>query len=293
MKYFIDKSETLVLDKKARSMLSGNFIKLSDGVTHYKFAGPEHGELVILVGGLTVPLFYWDRLASLLHKAGYRTLAYSAYGRGYSDRLSVPYGDKLFVRQLHELIKALNISTKNHILSASMGALIAMGYCKEHAESVSSLTIAGPAGLSRPPVLLRLIMRSNLIATLMAKTIGRKWLKSHESNDLGDKTHERELSAMLRDAFQYQGSIHAVFDTLQNFGLFSRQSLYRAVAEKSIPSLLIWGQDDQVTPIDKIDDARHFLCPQRTHVVACGHMVPFERPEIVSSQFQSFLESKT
>ncbi|MFQ6397386.1 hypothetical protein ACLMAJ_28515 [Nocardia sp. KC 131] len=39
----------------------------------------------MLTPGLTIPLFYGDGLVSELHPRGLRTLAYSAYGRGYSD----------------------------------------------------------------------------------------------------------------------------------------------------------------------------------------------------------------
>ncbi|MDT5069703.1 MAG: hypothetical protein QOK02_5858, partial [Mycobacterium sp.] len=60
MKYFTVSSESRRLDDLTRRQLRGSFIELSDGVTHYELRGPEEGALVVLVPGLTIPLFYWD-----------------------------------------------------------------------------------------------------------------------------------------------------------------------------------------------------------------------------------------
>src|SRR3569833_3925222 len=108
MKYFTVTSENQQLDDITRRRLRGSFIELSDGVTHYELRGPTDGALVVLVPGLTIPLFYWDAFADELHARGLRTLAFSAYGRGYSDRVPNRYDDALFGRQLREIITALD-----------------------------------------------------------------------------------------------------------------------------------------------------------------------------------------
>ena len=157
MKYFVDAGEDRRLDTASRQALRGGFVSLSDGVTHYELSGPEHGELVVLVPGITIPLFYWDVLASRLHTRGLRTLAYSAYGRGYSDRIQAVHDEALFVRQLAELPVALGLTGPYHLVGTSMGALIAMAYATEHRASISTLSVVGPAGLTEQPVPQRLL----------------------------------------------------------------------------------------------------------------------------------------
>lgn len=292
MKYFVMPDEDLSLNPSSRSALRGSFVELSDGITHYELTGPESGDIVILVGGLTVPLFYWDRLSLMLHAAGLRTLTYSTYGRGYSDRIKGRYNDALFVRQLSELIASLPITAKYHVVGASMGALIAMGHALQNSSSVATLTMAGPAGLTEIPAALRWLQSSDWLGHFFAKHFGRRWLRSHENDDLGDRTHAAELAAMLRDAFRYEGSIHAIFDTLQHFRLFSRSYLYRSVGDLRVPTMLIWGKEDRVTPISKIDDARTLLRPAQCHVIECGHMVPFERSRAVAEKIVSFIGTR-
>ncbi|MQB34290.1 alpha/beta fold hydrolase [Rhizobium rhizogenes] len=277
MKYFIADGEGLQIDAISRKNLRGSFVALGDGVTHYELSGPEQGPLAILVGGLTIPLFYWDAVASRLHEQGLRTLTYSFYGRGYSDRVTLRYDEALFLRQLAELIDALGLSGPHHIVGSSMGALVAMGHISRFPKAAATLAIAGPAGLAKKPLPLRLLLSGDRQALFIARKFGRHWLASHEKHNLGDTTRSQELAAMLRDSQQYQGSLHAIIDTIQNFPLFGRTALYRAIGALALPTLLIWGREDRVTPISKIGAAESMLMPQQTHVLECGHMVPFER----------------
>ena len=134
MKYFVAAGEDRRLDAATRRSLRGSYIRLSDGVTHYELTGPDGGDVAVLAGGLTIPLFYWDELAAELHNRGLRTLAYSGYGRGYSDRIVARYDQALFVRQLSELIEHLELRAPRHVVGTSMGALIAMAYVSQHVD---------------------------------------------------------------------------------------------------------------------------------------------------------------
>jgi pimeloyl-ACP methyl ester carboxylesterase len=100
IRYFVARGETARLDGAARTTLRGSYVSLADGITHYELTGPDGGELIVLIPGITIPLFYWDRLVEPLHAEGFRTLAFSAYGRGYSDRARATYDESLFVGQL-------------------------------------------------------------------------------------------------------------------------------------------------------------------------------------------------
>lgn len=291
MRYFAAHGEDRRLDDASRPGLRGDFVSLSDGITHYELSGPEDGDLAILVGGLTVPLFYWDGVVPVLHDRGLRTLAYSGYGRGYSDRVTATYSDDLFVRQLTELIESLGLNGPYHVVGASMGALTAMGYATRNAAPVATLTLAGPAGLTHRPAALRWLLSGDRRAGFVARHIGRRWLERHEGAELGDRSRAAELSAMLRDAYRYEGSIYALFDTLQNFQLFDRADLYQGIGDLRMPTMLIWGRDDRVTPFDRLGTARALLRPSTCHVVECGHMVPFERPRETADMIASFVRS--
>src|SRR5262245_47749978 len=88
------------LDDAARAALPGQFVKLSDGYTHYEISGPPDGRVVVLAAGFSVPYYIWDPTFSALTAGGFRVLRYDYYGRGYSDRPDIAFNDEMYVRQL-------------------------------------------------------------------------------------------------------------------------------------------------------------------------------------------------
>ena len=104
--------ERLALDDETRREAPGKFVRLSDGVTHYTIDGPDSGRVVVLAHGFSVPLYIWDSTATALASHGYRVVRYDTYGRGFSDRPNVVYDDKLYERQLGELLDSLQIAGK-------------------------------------------------------------------------------------------------------------------------------------------------------------------------------------
>nr|WP_280304428.1 alpha/beta hydrolase [Nocardia abscessus] len=151
MKYFVVPGETRHLGQATRAGLRGDFIECGDRITHYEMAGPDGGEVVVFAGSLTTPLFYWDQLAGELHSRGFRTVAYSPYGRGYSDRVDAAYDEALFVRQIADLPQRLDLAEPFHLVGASMGALVGMAFAQRQTDRIATFTLAGPAGLQPTP----------------------------------------------------------------------------------------------------------------------------------------------
>lgn len=292
MKCFSAATEDRRLDAAARRSLRGSYIRLSDGIAHYELTGPEGGDIVVLTGGLMIPLFYWDAMAAALHAQGLRTLAYSGYGRGYSDRVQGPYDEALFVRQLGELITQLDLPKPYHLVGTSMGALVTMAYLRHHHASAATLTLVGPAGLAPQPALQRLALSKDWSAGLIARSFGRRILHQHLGHNVRDPARASELATIVLDAFRYEGSMYAFFDTLQHFPLFDRGPLYAHTGSLGVPVNLLWGRDDDVTPIRNLDMVVNLLKPAQCDVIEdCGHMAPFEAPTLVADSVASFLAS--
>ncbi|MFD4599857.1 alpha/beta fold hydrolase [Streptomyces sp. NPDC058464] len=296
MKYFVASGEDRRLTAGSRKALRGSFVELSDGVTHYELTGPEGGDVVVMVGALTIPLFYWDRLVAELHARGLRTMAFSAYGRGYSDRVRARYDEKLFVRQLADLTDRLGLTARPlHLVGTSMGALVSMEYAARYRSSVSTLTIVGPAGLTKPkPTSPNRLLRSDLLAGFVARRRGLQLLQGHLGHNVRDPELGAKLTEMVLDGFRFEGSLYAVFDTLQHLPVAGRDDLFRRTGELGIPTLLLWGDEDNVTPLVHFDTARALLKPQQHHVITeCGHMAPFERPRDVADRIAPFVAART
>lgn len=291
LSYFVSRGETLTLNETVRKDLRGSFIRLSNGVTHYELTGPSDGALVMLVPSLTVPLFYWDQLAQRLHGMGLRTLAYSAYGRGYSDRVVSQYGPALFVGQAQELLSKLGITDVTHVLSSSMGSLISMALLQQPWFRAQTLTLIGPAGLaSQLPLIARLAKYKGL-AQVLGRLMGARGVVQHLDKNVRTAAQAFLIKQMVGEAFRYEGSIYALLSTLRAFPLIHQQALYRQTGQLRIPTLLLWGDEDHITPTREISEAKLLLQPVDAQLInRCGHMAPFECPDEVAQIFGDFLK---
>lgn len=286
MRYFTARAEDRRLDQAGRDGLRGSFVQCSDGITHYELTGPDGGAVVVLVGGLTIPLFYWDRLAEELHGKGFRTLACSGYGRGYSDRVRTEYDEALFVRQLSDLTGQLGLTDRWHVLGTSIGALVAMAFAERHLAQTATLTLIGPGGLEPKPPAGAGLLRHDRLGALLGKYLGSRMLEKHLSHNVRDAGQSAELSAMVRDCYRFEGSMYALCATIADFPLTGRQDLYARAGHWPIPSMLLWGKEDHVTPITRFDEVLGLLKPAQSHIFEeCGHMASFEQPAQVAAKF--------
>jgi pimeloyl-ACP methyl ester carboxylesterase len=84
--------------------------------------------------------------------------------------------------------------------------------------------------------------------------------------------------------------MYALLATITDFPLTARQDLYARAGQSEVPSILLWGAEDQVTPIARLDEVRGLLAPAEWHIFEqCGHMVSYERPAQVAEKFGSFV----
>lgn len=278
MRYFVAHGETTRLDQSTRLGRRGSFAVLSDGVTHYELAGPEKGPTLVFVPGLTIPLDFWDGVVDVLHDRGLRTLTYSAYGRGMSDRVRGRYGRELFVRQLDDLVRHLNL-TAHHVVASSMGALIALGYAGSPGASPASLVLSGPAGLGAARNPISLLPDRGPVLPLLGRNLLRRNLLRHLAHNVQTESDAARLSRLVLDGFQYEGSMYALTSTLKHFPLTGQHVLFDSVRHALPPTMLIWGGNDRVTPPAGFAPAAELLRPVRAeHLPDCGHMASFERP---------------
>ena len=60
------------------------------------------------VHGFSVPYYLWDPVVTALTGAGFQTLRYDLFGRGFSDRPNVSYNADLYDHQLTDLLNGLH-----------------------------------------------------------------------------------------------------------------------------------------------------------------------------------------
>jgi pimeloyl-ACP methyl ester carboxylesterase len=99
-------------------------LKLAHGRVRFEVLGPESGEGVLLVHGLTYPLEVWAGLVPHLVSQGFRVCRYDLYGRGEAEFDGTPLTLSCLAQQAVEVIDAASFRSPVSLVSLSNADLI-------------------------------------------------------------------------------------------------------------------------------------------------------------------------
>lgn len=278
------------LDESTRKEAGGSFIKLTDGTTHYELSGPKNGKPIVLVHGFSVPYFIFDPTFDFLTKAGFRVLRYDLIGRGYSDRPKTAYKIDLFVRQLRDLLEALNLPQVN-LLGLSMGGPITASFIDQNPQVVDKFILIDPAGAKRVTLSLLLeAVKLPIFGELALGLFGSGSMVKGIASDMFDPELVEHFQAQYKIQMQYKGFKYAILSTMRNRMLESFAETYARVGKLKKPTLLIWGKNDTTVPFKNSAEILKAIPHAEFHPIEnCGHIPHYEKPEIVNKVLLEFL----
>jgi pimeloyl-ACP methyl ester carboxylesterase len=279
--------EGSIMDDAARKDAPGAFVTLTHGTTHYTLTGPEQGMPVVLIhGGGITGMEVWNKNIPYLEEKGYRILAYDLYGRGYSDRPKTPYTPELLYQQVNELLDTLNFPDSLHIISMSLGSLVATEFASKSNRHVISLTLIDPAltGDYRPNPLLKIPILSDLLLTLywypQAIENQRKEFVNQPLFDL----YSKRLHYFMR----FKGYKHVNYSTWMNTLMENKLPLLGQMPPQKV--MLIYGEKDPYFPTGNLSLYKEQYPTLRiTEVEQAGHMPHYEKPEDVNTVLEEFM----
>ena len=287
--YYVWKNpEHLALNDAAREGVPGRFVRLSDGVTHYQIDGPDTGRVVMLSHGFSVPYYIWDSTATALARAGYRVIRYDTYGRGWSDRPSVAYNDRLFERQIGELLDSLHVTGKVDFGGVSFGGYTMGVYTGRHPERVRSLILVDPVAGKSPATLHPIDYP--IVGAFLFQTQAVPTMDQGQASDFIDPARFPDWAERYRVQMQYRGFGRALRSTqIERRGL-DTDTLYRRVAAGNFPVLLIWGVKDATVPFERNALVRRSIPAAEFHAIeGAGHLPILEQAARTDSIILAFL----
>lgn len=280
--------ETRTLDDAARKSAPGRFVKLTDGYTHYQIDGPDTGRTIVLAHGFSVPLYIWDSTAAALASVGYRVVRYDAYGRGYSDRPDVVYSDKLYERQIGELLDSLHVTGKVDLAGVSAGGYVTATYAGRHPDRVRSLVlvdpVAGTSNASASPY------DYPVVGEYIWQTTRVPHMAEGQPSDFVEPSRFPDWIAKYEPQMQYKGFGHALLSSTMFRRGMNTDTMYARVAAGNIPVMVIWGEQDKTVPFERSKRVLAAIPGAEFHPIpGVGHLPILERAPIVDSLFLQFL----
>jgi pimeloyl-ACP methyl ester carboxylesterase len=280
------------LNDIARKEASGAFISLSDGVTHYELRGDENAQTIVFVHGFSVPYFIFDPTFDFLFGAGFRVLRYDLFGRGFSDRPRVKYDIHLFVRQLKELLDALNIKQAS-VIGLSMGGAISTAFTSSHSGYVIKHVMIDPAGAEKIELPLAVkTAKIPVLGDLLFGLMGSGNMVKGLASDVLDKKLVERFQEQYKTQMQFKGFKRAILSSMRNGMLDSFYETYQRAGQLKKPTLLFWGRQDATVPYDHSAKIMRAIPHAEFHTIEnCGHIPHYEKPELVNSILLDFLSN--
>jgi 3-oxoadipate enol-lactonase len=195
------------------------------------------GEVVVLIHGLGENLASWVGQIKNLAR-NWRVIAMDLRGHGQSGyRLEEPLAMKAFADDVNSLLKNLGLD-QAHFCGLSMGGLIALEIFFRYRPRVKSLVLADSAPFYPPPHLLE--ERLRLLDSMEMADWGRM-VANLTLSPIASPALREEVARMFgaNERAPYRQALIATF-----------ASDYRWILPLiDVPTLILTGEEDQVTPI--------------------------------------------
>ncbi len=289
--FLILNPERETLDDEIRAHIGGDFITLPDGVVHYEIKGDKNKPLVVLVHGFSTPAYIWEPTFQALQQAGFQVLRFDLYGRGLSDRPDLPYNLDLFVRQLDQLVKGLQISKPFHLMGLSMGGPIAAAYAGRNPAAVRTLTLIDPLVTNMFKEKIFPLNIKGVGEYLMAVLIIPFILPKSQCGDFAHPENYPDWGEKYKPQTRYKGFRRAILSTMREVGKQDTVRIYEMLGKKDIPTLIFRGKLDQTISAEAIRTLRELVSGNEFHEIdGAGHIPHYEKADVVNPLLISFLE---
>lgn len=280
---------------------AARLVPTSVGDVYLELGGEPGAPPVVLLHGFGASVYSWRKAAPELAAAGFRVVALDLAGFGYSERpvdraAYTPAGQAAVVAEvLERLAPELGAQAGTapvHAVGHSFGGGVALSLAASRPDLVRSLVLVDTTlpTHSRAPRAGWPLYRP--VAYLLLRTIGlRRWFvrRALELAFHDDALVTPELVYAYRERLLYRGPASA-YRSLT--GPLPRERLAVELAAIRAPTLVVWGEEDALIPVEagrraagRIPGARFKSLP------ACGHLPMEECPEPLLEAVLGFLGS--
>lgn len=274
------------------------------GDTRFWVRALGHGDdVVLLLHGWPQDGSMWAPVAAPLVEAGYRVIAPDLKGFGLTDAPTEGYDPETLGDEISQLIRNLHVR-KAFVVGHDWGGAVALATAFRHPGMVRGLVIASAPyrqlDLRRSwhVPLMNLPLLPQIVFRHAARPLVRGALRYASAADspFSDEAVDRYAAAVRSHpeawlAYYRTLSRRAVVD----WALRRARKRVAVLREPSrpnplrVPALVIWGEEDPVTPAHLAPGVAHDLGAELVLVPGAGHFVPDEAPAAFTDAVLGFL----
>ncbi|WP_338357652.1 alpha/beta hydrolase [Yeosuana marina] len=238
---------------------------------NYSYIETGEGTPIIILHGLMGGLSNFDSVTKYFSKKGYRVIIPEL--PIYSMSL-IKTNVKSFAKYLHDFIEFKELDNVI-LLGNSLGGHIGLYHTKLYPEKIKALVITGSSGLYESAMGGGYTKRSDY------DVIKKKSQDVFYDPEVATKEIVDEVYATVNDR-------NKLIKTLAIAKSAIRHNMAKDLPKMKIPTCIIWGKNDSVTPPEVAEEFNSLLPDADLYWIdKCGHAAMMEHPE----EFNKILES--
>jgi pimeloyl-ACP methyl ester carboxylesterase len=270
------------------------FVEVNGLRVRYRSAG-ECGPVLVLLHGIGRTLEDWSENLLALGRS-HRVFALDFPGCGFSDKPNLPYTTPFLAGFVRDFVQTLNLE-RVVMIGNSMGGGISLEFSALFPELLEGLVLVAPAGMGPKGAQFLGLCSIPIFGEVISKPsrLGSKRALEFLFADRAMMTQARaardfELSSQpgatraFLKMLRFMANRHGAKPT------FYQRSLEHA-AKLRVPTLIVWGVQDQILPVEYAPVAERVIPGSRLQVYdPCGHFPMLERAGEFNALLLEFLE---
>ena len=274
------KTYLLMIDDS--KIMDEKFVQVDDNKIRYLESGNSKKTLVLL-HGLGASAERWNTVIPILDEH-FRVVVPDLIGFGYSDKPLTDYTLDFFSNFLEKFFIASNVDHPV-ILGSSLGGQISAEYTSTHPQNVEKLILSSPSGVMKQstPALDAYMMAAMYPNEQNAKNAFELMEGS------GEKIAQKIIDGFI-ERMKLPNAKLAFMSTI--LGLKNAEIITKKLQSIITPTLIIWGSDDPVIPIQHADEFVAAISDcEFFKMDNCGHTPYVQEPTIFASKVLDFVLS--
>lgn len=249
------------------------------------------GPLVLFLHGIGGNRRNWDGQLEAVAAAGFRAAAWDARGYGDSDDYDGALNFADFAADLGRVLDHFDVPAA-HLVGLSMGGLIAQDFYRRHPARVLTLTLADTRNVVQRHA------NSDFLRTRQAPLLAGKTpaeiAPALAKTIVGPKASPAALARLVESlsALRTESYLKAITATtlMGETAPFDALGAVVDLATVAVPTLVICGADDTVTPLQMSEQIARGIPGARLAVIPdAGHLTNIEAPDAFNAALLGFL----
>jgi pimeloyl-ACP methyl ester carboxylesterase len=163
------------------------------------------------------------------------------------------------------------------LVGNSLGGHIALLYALDHPDLIEALVLSGSSGIYE-----------TTMGTTFFKRQDREFIRERTEMTFYDPVHATD--ELVDEMFDIVNDRPRALRLLKIARSADEETVTEQLSRLDMPTLLIWGQDDIITPPDVAEEFRDRMPNARLHFIdECGHAPMIEHPEAFNNLTLDFL----